>query len=187
MLIIPLSSSLPLRQLLAILFCLRPLAISSSFSPPPPRKLAIITGGTRGIGKGIATVLASEGYDLLLTYNSNEDAANEFVDTLLSANKEHDQDGADITVKCVGGDISLVATRDEIFRTVDEMLSSSNNNSSNNNNCRHLRLAVLVHNAGQYIGITADNCEGIDAPTKSLSFGDGSLLDEEGRTNLDIL
>ena len=40
-------------------------------------KKAIITGGSRGIGKGIALKLAGEGYDLAISYASNEKAADE--------------------------------------------------------------------------------------------------------------
>ncbi|MDR1344432.1 MAG: SDR family oxidoreductase [Tannerellaceae bacterium] len=39
------------------------------------KKRAIITGGTKGIGKAVATDLAMEGYDLILTYASDESAA----------------------------------------------------------------------------------------------------------------
>ncbi len=38
-------------------------------------KKALITGGSRGIGKGIALALAKEGYDLAITYATKEDAA----------------------------------------------------------------------------------------------------------------
>ncbi len=38
-------------------------------------KNAIVTGGSRGIGKGIALALAKEGYDLAITYATKEDAA----------------------------------------------------------------------------------------------------------------
>ncbi|MGM9606544.1 MAG: SDR family NAD(P)-dependent oxidoreductase [Oscillospiraceae bacterium] len=40
-------------------------------------KKAIITGGSRGIGKGIALALAAEGYDLAISYANRKDAAEE--------------------------------------------------------------------------------------------------------------
>ena len=39
------------------------------------RKKAYVTGGSRGIGKGIVQVLSSSGYDIVFTYNSKEDEA----------------------------------------------------------------------------------------------------------------
>src|SRR6056300_122526 len=59
--------------------------------------------------------------------------------------------------------------------------------SSSSNSHQGRRLAVLVHNAGQYVGITADNCAKLYVPAKSLAFGDGSLLDKDGRANLDTM
>ena len=41
-------------------------------------KIAIITGGTRGIGAGIARVLASEGVHLALAYRSDTERALQF-------------------------------------------------------------------------------------------------------------
>ena len=38
-------------------------------------KKAYITGASRGIGKGIVQVLSSKGYDIVFTYNSQEDEA----------------------------------------------------------------------------------------------------------------
>ena len=46
--------------------------------------LAVITGGGRGIGKGISLRLASEGYRILLTYNSDSFSAEETVDMIRS-------------------------------------------------------------------------------------------------------
>lgn len=40
-------------------------------------RVALITGGSRGIGKGIALALAGAGWDLLIGYNSNQTAAEE--------------------------------------------------------------------------------------------------------------
>lgn len=42
-------------------------------------KSAIVTGGSRGIGRGIVLALAAAGADVLFTYASNEAAANEVV------------------------------------------------------------------------------------------------------------
>lgn len=39
------------------------------------RKKALVTGGSRGIGRGIAIVLAENGYDVALSYNSKGDEA----------------------------------------------------------------------------------------------------------------
>lgn len=41
------------------------------------RKIALVVGGSRGIGKAIALNLAKSGFDIWLTYQSNHPAAEE--------------------------------------------------------------------------------------------------------------
>ncbi|MDP4272584.1 MAG: SDR family oxidoreductase [Bacteroidota bacterium] len=49
------------------------------------QQTALITGGTKGIGKAVAQRLLSEGFDVLLTYGSDIQRANEVKDELASA------------------------------------------------------------------------------------------------------
>jgi NAD(P)-dependent dehydrogenase (short-subunit alcohol dehydrogenase family) len=45
-------------------------------------KLAIITGGSRGLGRSSALALADKGVDVLFTYHSNREAAQEVVEAI---------------------------------------------------------------------------------------------------------
>ena len=47
-------------------------------------KTAIITGGSRGLGKNIALAIARKGIDVVLTYNTNKEAADQVVAEILS-------------------------------------------------------------------------------------------------------
>lgn len=47
-------------------------------------KIALITGGSRGLGKNMAIAIAKKGIDVVFTYNSNKDAADEVVKTIES-------------------------------------------------------------------------------------------------------
>ncbi len=82
------------------------LALTLSIVALRPR-VAIVTGGTRGIGRGISEALASKGFDLLVTFNTDQKAAEAAAAELREA--------YGCKVECVGGDVSLAATRDAIF------------------------------------------------------------------------
>jgi NAD(P)-dependent dehydrogenase (short-subunit alcohol dehydrogenase family) len=88
------------------------------------RPVALITGGTRGIGLGIAQSLAAEGFDLLLCGRRSEAE----VGTVLA-----DLQKVNVSVKYVKADISLAGDRQ---RLIEAAKSSSR------------RLDVLVNNAG---------------------------------------
>ncbi len=85
---------------------------------------AIVTGGTRGIGLAIARRLASDGYDLLLTYRGDADAAN-------AAAAELEDTGSN--VKIIAAD---VASADDAGRVIEEGMA-------------HLgKIDGLINNAG---------------------------------------
>ena len=47
-------------------------------------KIALVTGGSRGLGKNMSIALAKKGIDVILTYNSNHEAATEVVSEIQS-------------------------------------------------------------------------------------------------------
>ncbi|GMI05911.1 hypothetical protein TrVE_jg408 [Triparma verrucosa] len=128
-------------------------------TPLTSRPVAIVTGGTRGIGAGISEALlasSSEPFNLILNYGSNKEAAEKTAKAL----KEN---WPESQIELVGGDLTKPSVREEIFKCYDKKFASA-------------RLAAVIHNAGQYVGITADNCEGVKPVP--ISFGDGSILKE---------
>ncbi|WP_308992490.1 SDR family oxidoreductase [Mariniflexile litorale] len=53
--------------------------------PPAVRtEIALITGGSRGLGKNMSIALAKKGIDVILTYHSNQEAANQVVSEIQS-------------------------------------------------------------------------------------------------------
>jgi NAD(P)-dependent dehydrogenase (short-subunit alcohol dehydrogenase family) len=51
-------------------------------------KIALITGGSRGLGKDMALSIAAKGIDVILTYRTNETEANEVVKEIEAAGKK---------------------------------------------------------------------------------------------------
>lgn len=120
------------------------------------RAVAVVTGGTRGIGRGISEALAEHGFDLLLGYGSNVDAAAAWADEL--------QSKYGVKTAISGGDCAEIATIEGYFQTLDDKFAGQ-------------QLKAVIHNAGQYLGRTANNCEGIE-DSEPRKFG--SLLQEDG-------
>lgn len=92
-------------------------------------QVALITGGSRGIGKACAKELAKAGFDVAVIYAGNEAAANETVSELKAMNVEAE------AYKC---DVSDAESVNECVSKVMEKFG---------------RIDVLVNNAG----ITRDN------------------------------
>lgn len=103
------------------------------------RKVAIVTGGSRGIGRGIALALAKEGFDVVVNYARNADAAKE-VGRLIEAFK--------VSALLVQADVSVAADRQKI---VDETIQAFG------------RIDLLVNNAGVAPDVRADILEAGEA------------------------
>lgn len=59
--------------------------------PAMPRPVVLVTGASRGLGRGVAISLAKEGYDVAVHYASNRAAADEAVELCRGAAREADQ------------------------------------------------------------------------------------------------
>ncbi len=87
-------------------------------------RVALVTGGSRGIGRAIALRLAADGYAVAVNYATRADAAEAVVAEIVAAGG---------TALAVGGDVSDEAAVDTVFATVTEALGP---------------VTVLVNNAG---------------------------------------
>jgi NAD(P)-dependent dehydrogenase (short-subunit alcohol dehydrogenase family) len=92
--------------------------------------VALITGASRGIGRGIAVQLAKCGYDIALNYARNAAAAEESANACRHA---AESGGKSVTVQLVQGDISERSGREAIVAAALEKFSA---------------IDLLVNNAG---------------------------------------
>lgn len=88
------------------------------------KKNALVTGGSKGIGKSIALKLAEDGYDIAFTYSSDENAAH---DTLEELNK------LGSNALSIKKDMSIEEDVKEAIKEIEEKLGT---------------VDVLVNNAG---------------------------------------
>lgn len=93
------------------------------------RKTVLITGGSRGIGKEVATVFAENGYDIIINYVSDKT-------DIESLKKEFDEKGVESLI--IKADVSKQEEVDNLIKQAIEKFE---------------KIDVLVNNAG----ITKDN------------------------------
>ncbi len=86
-------------------------------------KTAVVTGGSRGIGKAIALKLANEGYDIALNYASNDEAAKSTREEIISTGVRCEIFKADTSdigqVKAMFKDIR------KSFETIDVLINNA--------------------------------------------------------------
>ncbi len=87
-------------------------------------KIALVTGSSRGVGRAVALGLAEQGANVVVNYTSNENAANEVVETIQSMGRKA------IAVK------ADVAQKTEVENLVNSAIDTFG------------RLDILVNNAG---------------------------------------
>ena len=92
-------------------------------------KVALVTGGSRGIGRAIATTLAAAGATVVVNYRGNQAAAGQLIEELTASEAEATAIQADVSQ---GGEV------EQLFKSVIG---------------RYGKLDILVNNAG----ITRDN------------------------------
>jgi NAD(P)-dependent dehydrogenase (short-subunit alcohol dehydrogenase family) len=62
--------------------------MDTTFAPRLAGKVALVTGGSRGIGAAIATKLARNGAKVVVNYHSNAEAAGRVVEGIVAAGGE---------------------------------------------------------------------------------------------------
>ena len=88
------------------------------------KKIAIVTGASRGIGRAIAKILAENDYIVIANYNKSEAEAVQLKEELENQNKQIDIFKADVSM------------RDEVKKLVDYTLN------------KYHKIDVLINNAG---------------------------------------
>ncbi len=111
----------------------------------PPNPVALITGGSRGIGRGIALELARIGCDLVLNFVANASAARQTRNECIAAAKA---EGRTIRVETCQADIASRAAREKLIRFTRSKFG---------------RLDLLVNNAGVAPDLRADLLEAGEA------------------------
>lgn len=95
-----------------------------------PNKVALITGGSRGLGRDMSLQLANKGFDIIFTYNNNLNEANKVVDAIIAMGRK---------AKAIQLDVANSKSFDSFVQSVK---SSLTNDFATGN------IFALVNNAG---------------------------------------
>lgn len=98
-------------------------------------KIALVTGGSRGIGAGIAQRLAEEGATVAVTYNKNGDAANQVVKNIEKLG------GKALAIKA---DVALPGDADQLIAELKNTVG---------------KIDILINNAGVFEGGSVENID----------------------------
>jgi NAD(P)-dependent dehydrogenase (short-subunit alcohol dehydrogenase family) len=93
-------------------------------------KIALVTGGSRGLGKDMAISIAKKGIDVILTYNSNKEKAEKVVATIQSLGRK---------ATAFQLDAGNIKSFDTFFEKVTAYLKEKNGNTN---------FDFLINNAG---------------------------------------
>ncbi|GAA0515378.1 3-oxoacyl-[acyl-carrier-protein] reductase [Deinococcus depolymerans] len=77
-----------------------------------PRKVALITGSSRGLGRAMALKLAQDGFDVAVHYGRNADEARKVADEAREAGVRAEVFGADLTVPANAGTLVETVIKD---------------------------------------------------------------------------
>ncbi len=94
------------------------------------KKIAIITGGNRGLGKDMALTMSEKGHNIILTYNQNRDEAEQVVNEIQNAGNK---------AAALQLDLSKISSIPVFVKDVEQAL---NVNFDNN------KIDFLINNAG---------------------------------------
>jgi NAD(P)-dependent dehydrogenase (short-subunit alcohol dehydrogenase family) len=107
-------------------------------------KIALVTGGSRGLGKDMALRLAEQGKDLIITYNNNQTDAEDVVAQIKALGRK---------AEAIQLNLSIFGTIDGFVTTIAETLSKA---------FEGRKLDYIVNNAGMGATITFANATEAD-------------------------
>ncbi len=173
-------------------------------------KTAIITGGTRGIGRAVAIKFYELGYNIALVYNNNEENANKFCSAFdtdrvllikadVSSFDEMQKMGRDVISKFKRVDVLVNNAGISEQKMINDISESDWDNMFSVNvkgafNCTKAVLHNMIHNKyGRIInvssmwGITGASCEVHYSATKAALIGfTKSLAKELGPSGITV-